>query len=69
MMALRVPMDVRAQIEPVIGDDGQPRLWVRASSTLRINDPFELEGPDGPSPARDTLLFNLDFMMVAGSSS
>jgi hypothetical protein len=25
---------------------------------LRIGDPFGLKGPDGPSPANDTLVFD-----------
>lgn len=64
LLKVDIPLDVRAQIEPVVGDDGQPRLWVRAQAQLRIGEAFGLEGPDGPSPARDTVVLVLDFEMV-----
>ncbi|HEX4822790.1 MAG TPA: YceI family protein [Candidatus Polarisedimenticolaceae bacterium] len=58
MLGNAVPLTVNAQVEPVIAEDGTPRLEVHATFRLRIADPFGLKGPDGPSPANDTMLFD-----------
>ena len=57
MRGRSVPLDVRATFEPVIGEDGGPRLVFTADWQLRLRDAFGIFGPDGPSPANDTLLF------------
>ena len=59
MLGQSIPIAVNAQAEPVMGEDGAPRLEVRATFRLRIGDPFGLKGPDGPSPANDTLFFDV----------
>ncbi len=64
MKGIRVPLDVRAEIEPIVAADGGVRLSVTASFSIRLKDPFQIDGPDGPSPARDTLEFFLQFTMV-----
>ena len=64
LLGVKVPLGVRLQIEPTLGDDGKPRLWVRGSAQLRILEPFGLKGPDGPSPANDTVVLYLDFTMA-----
>jgi polyisoprenoid-binding protein YceI len=58
LLGTTVPLAVSAQVEAVLADDGTPRLEVRATFRLRIKEPFGLEGPDGPSPANDTMLFD-----------
>ncbi|MEM8934721.1 MAG: YceI family protein, partial [Acidobacteriota bacterium] len=63
MVGREIPLSVQAQIEPVIREDGQPVLHVNAGFELRLDDPFAIAGPDGPAPARDTLVFFLDFTM------
>jgi len=55
--------EVRGQVEPLIAEDGQPRLRVHAAFEIRLTDPFGIAGPDGPVPARDTLQFFLDFQL------
>ena len=67
MIGIEVPMDVRARIEPVLGDDGRPRLHVTAAARIRLKEPFGIEGPIGSWPASDTLVFYLDFMMAEES--
>ncbi|MEL7061171.1 MAG: YceI family protein [Acidobacteriota bacterium] len=67
MVGEPVPIEVRAELEPVLGDRGEPLLRVRASFDLRLAEPFGIDGPDGPAPARDTLLFHLDFVMQEAS--
>ena len=58
MLGAAIPLSVNAQVEPVIAEDGTPRLEVHATFRLRIADPFGLKGPDGPAPANDTMLFD-----------
>ncbi|MDA8020624.1 MAG: hypothetical protein MPN21_24565 [Thermoanaerobaculia bacterium] len=62
-----VPVRVDAEVEPIIGVDGQPRLWVRARFGLDIDQPFGLEGPDGPPEASRHLLFFLEFLLAPSS--
>ena len=58
MVGRTIPLSVRTTLEPVIDGRGHPRLLLTADWTLRLGEPFGLEGPpDGPSPANDTLLF------------
>lgn len=69
MMGIEIPLDVRAQLEPIIGDDGAPRLHVQAGFDIRLESPFGIAGPDGPAPANDTLDFHLDVLLEAAGSS
>ena len=48
-----------AEFEPVIGADGRPRLVVRTAFGIDLRD-FDIEGADGPEPARYTLLFDVN---------
>ena len=66
MMGHDIPLEVKGEIEPIIGEDGTPRLRATASFRLRLKAPFGVTGPDGPEPANDTLLFYLDFQLVEG---
>jgi hypothetical protein len=63
LMGIRAPLEVRAQMEPFLGDDGQARLMVTASFQVRIKETFGLDGPDGPQPAADTMQFLLNFVL------
>ena len=57
MLGVSVPLSVNAQAEPGLDEDGSPWLDVRARFVLRIGAALGLKGPDGPSPANDTLEF------------
>ena len=58
MIGRNIPLSVRTTFEPVIDAQGRPRLLVTADWTLRLREPFGLNGPpDSPYPANDTLLF------------
>ena len=63
LKGLSIPIEVRGEIEPVIGEDGAPRLSVSASYQIRLSNPFNIPGPDGPAVAADTLVFFLDFLL------
>lgn len=66
MLGMDVPLRVDAEVEPIIGSDGRPRLWVRARFGLDIDRPFGLKGPDGPPEASKHLVFFLDFLLAPG---
>jgi polyisoprenoid-binding protein YceI len=59
MRGITIPLDVRTTLEPIVGDDGRPRLLLDADWQLRLRDPFGIPGPEGPAPANDTLLFRV----------
>lgn len=62
-MAVKAPLEVTAQIEPILDEAGQPRLQVMASFSLRLKEKYNLDGPDGPAPASDTMQFLLNFLL------
>lgn len=66
MKGVSIPLRVRTMFEPVVGEDGSARLTVRGSFEIRLK-PFAIDGPDGPSPADDTLVFDFQFMFRAAS--
>ncbi len=63
MKGVEIPLDVQAEITPTVNDEGLPRLNVTAQFSIRLLEPFEIEGPPGPDPANDTLEFFLTFPM------
>lgn len=64
MLGMDVPLRVDAEVEPIIGGDGRPRLWIRARFGLDIDRPFGLKGPEGPPEASKHLVFFLDFQLA-----
>ena len=69
LMGVPIPLSVIGTIEPIIAEDGAPRLQVVVSYRIRLEDPFGIAGPDGPAPANDTLIFNMSFAMEEASAS
>ena len=57
-----VPLTSMAEIEPVIADNGKPNLLIRSTFKIDLRT-FEIEGADGPAPARHTLLFDANFKL------
>ena len=53
----------QTQFTPMIDEDDQPVLLVQAQFAVNITDWYGIAGPDGPSPARKTLEFNLNFLL------
>lgn len=53
---------VNAQITPILDDEGNPILQVSVSFSMSLN-PFNIDGPDGPEPQRNTVKFMLHFLM------
>jgi len=55
----RKPLATRGELEPIIGEDGLPRLLVRAAFQINLLE-FDIEGADGPEPARNTVLLDIN---------
>jgi polyisoprenoid-binding protein YceI len=52
----------KMEFEPVIGEDGKPRRLIRGTFKIDLRV-FNIEGADGPAPAKHTLLFDLNFIL------
>jgi hypothetical protein len=57
-----IPLTSMTQIEPVMGEDGKPRLLVSGAFKIDLRT-FDIEGADGPAPARHMLLFDLNLIL------
>jgi polyisoprenoid-binding protein YceI len=57
-----VPLSVVAEFEPVIGADGAPRLLVHSAFQIDLRT-FDIEGADGPEPAKYTLLLDVNLKL------
>lgn len=55
----RKSIAARGEFEPVVGVDGLPRLLLRGSFRINLLE-FQIEGADGPAPARNTVLFDIN---------
>jgi len=58
-----IPLTSMTQIEPVMGEDGKPRLLVSGAFKIDLRT-FDIEGADGPAPARHMLLFDLNLILT-----
>lgn len=63
MMGVTIPISVNAQIEPQVDDKGHVILGINCTFQLPLFEAFGVEGPDGPSPAKDKLQFYMRFNM------
>ena len=63
----RVPLSTIAEFEPVIGEDSRPRLLIRTAFSIDLRT-FDIEGADGPAPAKYTLLFDINLQLTAKPS-
>lgn len=57
----RIPLPCVGEVEPVIGRSGIPQLLVRGSFQIDLRE-FDIEGADGPAPARYTLQFDINLI-------
>ncbi len=67
LMKIKQEIEVATQVTPTFDEADNPSLQVEASFSINITDDFKIKGPDGPSPAKKTLLFNLNFLLKAKS--
>ena len=54
-----IPLTAPAEFELVVSPQGDPRLLVRTAFTIDLIQ-FDIEGADGPSPARHTVVFDIN---------
>ena len=57
-----VPLNLKSEFEPIIAQDGKPRLLIRGAFTIDLRY-FNIEGADGPAPANHTVLLDLNFIL------
>jgi polyisoprenoid-binding protein YceI len=57
-----VPLNMKSEFEPIIAEDGKPRLLIRGAFTIDLRF-FNIEGADGPAPANHTVLLDLNFIL------
>ena len=58
----KIPLSSRTEFEPILGEDGKPRLLIRGAFKIDLRV-FNIEGADGPAPARHILLLDLNFIL------
>ncbi len=63
MLGIPLDLTVPATITPIINADENIRLQVHTTFQLPLFDTFKVAGPDGPSPAKDTLQFYMKFFL------
>ncbi len=61
MMGIPIPIVVDTEIEPFMAKNDVPKLQVNCTFQLPLFEKFNVEGPDGPSPAKDVLQFYMQF--------
>lgn len=57
------PLLVQAELTPELLDSGEQQLLVHVQFDLNVTDDYGIAGPDGPDPARKTMIFDLNFIM------
>lgn len=63
----RKKLAAKGELEPIVGEDGLPRLLVRVAFQIDLLE-FEIEGADGPAPARNTVLFDINMKFKSNSN-
>ena len=57
-----IPLTSVTEIEPILDEAGKPRLLIYGTFKIDLRT-FDIEGADGPAPARHTLLFDLNLVL------
>ena len=65
MLGISTSLEVETSIEPFMDEKDVPKLRVNCTFQLPLFDTFQVDGPDGPSPARDILQFYMQFNLVS----
>ncbi len=61
MLGISTPIEVNTDIEAFVDEKEEVKLQVNCTFQLPLFDKFKLDGPDGPSPAKDNLQFYMKF--------
>jgi hypothetical protein len=62
-MEKELPLLVQAELTPQLDEQGEQQLLVHVQFDLNVTDDFGVQGPDGPDPARKTMVFDLNFFL------
>lgn len=65
LMDETIDLSMQAQFQMMSDDAGQPQLWANGQFRLNITEDFGIEGPDGPSPSRETMIFYFSLLLNA----
>jgi len=64
MKGVTVPLSVPASVEAYVGEDGKPRVSIRGTWGLRLDDPFGIsDQPPGPEAAARQLKFTCNILL------
>ena len=67
MVGISIPISVESEIEAIVENNQTIKLVVTCDFELPLYDKFKIEGPDGPSPAKDVLQFFMKFNLIPKS--
>jgi len=67
MVGISIPIFVESEIEAIVENNQAIKLVVTCDFELPLYDKFKIEGPDGPSPAKDVLQFFMKFNLIPKS--
>ncbi|NBC10387.1 MAG: hypothetical protein GVY24_01455 [Planctomycetes bacterium] len=56
-------LTVPVSIEAYVGGDGRPRVSISGTWSIRLSDPYDIIGPDGPEEASDTLVYRCHIVL------
>jgi len=56
-------LTVPVSIEAFVGADGRPRVSIIGTWSIRLSDPYDIVGPDGPEEAADTLVYRCHIVL------
>lgn len=65
MLGKPIPLKAKGRVSAFAAPDGSPRLQIHGNLLLPLQEAFGIDGPDGPSPARDQLQFYLNLHLKA----
>ncbi len=63
LMNETIELPIQAQFQMISDDAGKTQLWANGQFSLNITEDFGIEGPDGPSPSRETMIFYFSLLL------
>lgn len=63
LKGVTVPMTLPMEMEPILDERGKPQLWLRGTFHINLSR-HDIEGADGPEPERNTLVIDVNLLMV-----
>lgn len=63
LMNHSIELPMQTQFQMITDTAGQAQIWASGQFQLRITEDFDIEGPDGPSPNRETMIFYFSILL------